>query len=45
MLIQEPFKKSNLMVDTNSQVCTILQKSKERILEFYKGTAKEVSKL
>ena len=26
-------------LDTNSQVCTVLKKSKEAILEFYKGTA------
>ena len=25
---------------TNSQVCTVLEKSKETIFEFYKGTAK-----
>ena len=25
---------------TNSQVCTILEKSKETVLEFYKGTSK-----
>ena len=28
------------MLNTNSQVCTVLKKSKETILEFYKGTAK-----
>ena len=28
------------MVKTNSQVCTILEKSKETVLEFYKETAK-----
>ena len=28
------------MLNTNSQVCTILEKSKETVLEFYKGTAK-----
>ena len=28
------------MLSTNSQVCTVLEKSKETILEFYKGTAK-----
>ena len=28
------------MLKTNSQVCSVLEKSKERILEFYKGTAK-----
>ena len=28
------------MIDTNSQVCTVLEKSKEAVLEFYKGTAK-----
>ena len=28
------------MVKTNSQVCTILEKSKETALEFYKETAK-----
>ena len=28
------------MLDTNSQVCKILEKSKEKVLEVYKGTAK-----
>ena len=28
------------MLNTNSQGCTVLEKSKETILEFYKGTAK-----
>ena len=28
------------MLDTNSQVCTILEKTKEMVLEFCKGTAK-----
>ena len=28
------------MLDTNSQVLTVLEKSKETILEFYKGTGK-----
>ena len=28
------------MLKTNSQVCTVLEKSKETILKFYKGTAK-----
>ena len=28
------------MLDTNSQVCTVLEKSKEAVLEFYKATAK-----
>ena len=28
---------------TNSQVCTVLEKSKETILEFYKGTTKVLS--
>ena len=28
------------MLKTNSQVCTVLEKSKEAVLEFYKGTAK-----
>ena len=27
-------------LETDSQVCTVLEKSKETILEFYKGTAK-----
>ena len=27
---------------TNSQVCTVLEKSKETVLEFYKGAAKRV---
>ena len=28
------------MLKTNSHVCTVLEKSKETVLEFYKGTAK-----
>ena len=28
------------ILKTNSQVCTVLEKSKETVLEFYKGTAK-----
>ena len=28
------------MLNTNSQVCTVLEKSKETVLEFYKGIAK-----
>ena len=28
------------MLDTNSQVCTVLEKSKEAIIEFCKGTIK-----
>ena len=28
------------MLITNSQVCTVLEKSNETMLEFYKGTAK-----
>ena len=28
------------VLKTNSQVCTVLEKSKETMLEFYKGTAK-----
>ena len=28
------------MLKTNSQVCAVLEKSKETMLEFYKGTAK-----
>ena len=28
------------MFKTKSQVCTVLEKSKESVLEFYKGTAK-----
>ena len=28
------------MLKTNSQVCTVLEKSKETIIEFYKGTGK-----
>ena len=28
------------MLKTNRQVCTVLEKSKETVLEFYKGTAK-----
>ena len=29
-------------LEANSQVCTVLEKSKETILEFYKGTAKVI---
>ena len=28
------------MLNTNSQVCAVLEKSKETVLEYYKGTAK-----
>ena len=28
------------MLKTNSQVCTVLEKSKQTTLQFYKGTAK-----
>ena len=28
------------MLEANLQVCTVLQKSTETVLEFYKGTAK-----
>ena len=28
------------MLKTNLQVCTVLEKSKETLLEFYKGTTK-----
>ena len=28
------------MLKINSKVCTVLEKSKETVLEFYKGTAK-----
>ena len=28
------------MLKTNSQVCTVLEKSKEKVLDLYKGTAK-----
>ena len=28
------------MLKTNSQACTVLEKSKETVLEFYKGIAK-----
>ena len=31
------------MLKTNSQVCTLLEKSKETVLEFYKGTVKVLS--
>ena len=30
----------NRMLNTNSNVCIVLEKSKETVLEFYKGTAK-----
>ena len=33
------------MLKTNSQVCTILDKSKETVLEFYKGTASFVKNI
>ena len=32
------------MLKTNSQVCTVLEKSKETVLEVYKGTAKVLQK-
>ena len=28
------------ILNTNSQVCTVLEKSREAVLEFYKGNAK-----
>ena len=31
------------MLKTNSQVCTVLEKSKEMMLEFYKGTAMNIN--
>ena len=31
------------MLDSNSQVCAILEKSKETVLELFKGTAKVFS--
>ena len=40
MPIQELFNKLYGKLRTNSQVCTVLEKSKETILEFSKGTAK-----
>ena len=40
MLIQEQFNKFYGMLKAKSQVCTILEKSKETMLDFYKGTAK-----
>ena len=30
----------NGMLKTNTQVCTVLEKSKQTMLEFYKGTLK-----
>ena len=42
----DPDPKANQQIEfygklrTNSQVCTVLEKSKETVLEFYKGTAK-----
>ena len=33
------------MLKTNSEVCTVLEKSTETILEFYKGAAKVLSKV
>ena len=33
------------MLKTNSQVCTVLEKLKETMLEFYKGTAKVVNNI
>ena len=32
------------MLKTNSQVCIVLEKSKETVLEVYKGTAKVLQK-
>ena len=32
-------------LETNSQVCTVLEKSKETVLEFYKGTASFVKNI
>ena len=42
MLIQEQFNKLNLsiLLETNSTLYWILEKSKETILEFYKETVK-----
>ena len=31
------------MLKTNSQVCSVLEKSKETMLEFYKGRSKALS--
>ena len=46
MLIQELVKKLVQefygMLNTNSQVCIVLEKSKETVLEFYKGTVSVV---
>ena len=39
MLIREQIEFYG-MLKTNSQVCTDFEKSKETVLEFYKGTAK-----
>ena len=33
------------MLKTNSQVCSVLEKSKETVLEIYKGTAKVLCKI
>ena len=33
------------MLKTNSQLCTILEKSKETVLEFYEGTTKVLWKV
>ena len=33
------------MLKTNSQVYTVLEKSKEKMLEFYKGTASSVNNI
>ena len=30
----------NCILNTNSQICTVLEKSKETVLEFYKGNIK-----
>ena len=42
MRIQEQFNKLNLSMElgTNSTIYWVLEKSKETILEFYKGTVK-----
>ena len=42
MLIQELFNKLSFMrvIETNSQACTVSEKSRETVSEFYKETTK-----
>ena len=39
-IVKNYLRPESVPLKTNSQVCTVLEKSKETVLEFYKGTAK-----